>query len=412
VGLFIAGQPAEKNEKVPEWIICHPYRNAYFTFKNGMKPIIAILSISALMSSYASAQDAASSYDEGVKLKNDKKPAEAIAKFKQVSSTDINYTAAQYEMGWCLNDTRDYAGAMASLRKARSGWPAIPKVFFELGYAFEKQNMIDSATATYNECLKLKPDYSLAHKQLGFIAYSKDQYPAAISHFNNYITHTKVGIADYIFWYRKGFSENADKKFTDAKQSLHRSVSLKNDYINTYLELGFACNKLKEADSAINWFNQANKIDPKSHIPYTGIAEVYRDVKKDMDMAINWYQKALTVKTDERKACFGMGYCLNSKQKYTEAIPYLKKAIEQETTYTAAYVELGYSLYMTGNNPDALTQLTKALELNPKNENARYYSGLVYINQKDKVRAQQMVNELQGLSSKNAATLQEKVNKM
>ena len=107
-----------------------------------------------------------------------------------------------------------------------------------------------------------------------------------------------------------------------------------------------------------------------------------------------------------------MGYCPNSKQKYTEAVPYLKKAIEQETTYAAAYVELGYSLYMTGNNPDALTQLTKALELNPKNENACYYSGLIYINQKDKAGAQQMVNELQGLSSKNAARLQEKVNKM
>jgi tetratricopeptide (TPR) repeat protein len=159
-------------------------------------------------------------------------------------------------------------------------------------------------------------------------------------------------------------------------------------------------------------WSQANKIDPKSHIPYNGIAEVYRDVKKDIDQAMIWYQKALIAKTDERKACFGMGYCLNSKQKYPEAIPYLKKAIEQESTYTAAYVELGYSYYMTKKDSDALSQFEKALELNPKNENARYYAGLVYISQKNKAKAQQMVNELQGLSSRNAATLQEKVNKM
>lgn len=383
-------------------------------YKNPMKSFIAILSVSALMSVCASAQDQASNpaYAEGVKLKNDQKPAEAIVKFKQVAGTDVNYIAAQYEMGWCLNDTKDYYAAMSSLRKARAGWPNIPKVFFELGYAFEKQNMIDSATAAYNECLKLKPDYSTAHKQLGTIAYTKDEYAPALVYFNNYVSYAKSPITDYLFWYRKGFMENAEKKFTDAKQSLQKSVPLKKDYINTYLELGFACNKLKEADSAIYWFNQANTIDPKSHIPYNGIAEVYRDTKKDIDMAMTWYQKALAVKTDERKACFGMGYCMNSKQKYQEAIPYLKKAIEQEATYTAAYVELGYSYYMTHQESDALNQFSKALELNPKNENARYYAGLVYISQKNKAKAQQMVNELQGLSSKNAATLQEKVNKM
>jgi hypothetical protein len=50
--------------------------------------------------------------------------------------------------------------------------------------------------------------------------------------------------------------------------------------------------------------------------------------------------------------------------------------------------------------------------LNPKNENARYYAGLVYINQKDKTMAQKMVDELKALNSKNAETLQEKVNKL
>ncbi len=38
--------------------------------------------------------------------------------------------------------------------------------------------------------------------------------------------------------------------------------------------------------------------------------------------------KALEINPDERKARFGMGYCLNSKQKNNEAIPHLKKAID------------------------------------------------------------------------------------
>jgi Tfp pilus assembly protein PilF len=107
-----------------------------------------------------------------------------------------------------------------------------------------------------------------------------------------------------------------------------------------------------------------------------------------------------------------MGYCNNSLTNYAEAIIYLQKAVQQEPDYTAAHVELGYSQYKAGDNSSALTSFNKALSLNPKNENARYYSALVYISQNDKVMAQKIVDELKTLNSKHVATLQEKVDKL
>lgn len=371
--------------------------------------VIAVLIFPALLYSQTTAEEW---FNKGVKLKDEKKSAEALLAFKEAVKLKSDYVQAHYEMGWCLNDTKDYVGALASLRKARPVWHSIPKVHFELGYAFEKLNLIDSAINSYNKCLSLKSDYSLAYKQLGTIAYNKDQYTLGLQHFGNYILNVKNEITDYLFWYRKGFMENAERKYTEAKESLQKSLHFKKDYINTYLELGFAANKLKQADEAINWFNEALKVDAKSHIPYNGIAEVYRDTKKDIDMAMSWYQKTLDIKTDERKACFGMGYCLNSKGRYSEAVTYLKKAIQQEPTYTAAYIEIGYSHYMLSDNTSALDNFKKALELNPKNENARYYAGLVYINQKNKTMAQKMVDELKELNSKNATALEDKVNKL
>jgi tetratricopeptide (TPR) repeat protein len=373
-----------------------------------IKILILLLSVALI----SHAQTAELYYNEGVKLKDEKRSAEAIEKFKKAVQLQPDYTAAHYEIGWCSNDVKDYTTAMISLRKARPVWSTIPKVYFELGYAFEKLDMYDSAVNSFNECLRLKPDYSLAHKELGNIAYFKEKYPAALQYFAGYIQNAKSEIRDYLFWYRKGFMENAEKTYTVAKESLQKSLMYKQDYINTYLELGFTCNKLKEGDDAIAWYQKALALDAKSHIPYNGIGEVYRDTKKDIDAAMEWYKKALVVKTDERKACFGMGYCLNSKDKYSEAIPYLQKAIQQENTYTAAYVELGYSYYMVSRNEDALKQFEKALSLNAKNENARYYAGLVYINQKNKAKAQQMADELKAMSSKNAATLQGKIDKM
>ena len=67
---------------------------------------------------------------------------------------------------------------------------------------------------------------------------------------------------------------------------------------------------------------------------------------------------------------------------------------------------------MLSNSAAALENFNKALSINPKNENARYYSGLVYISQNNKAMAQKMVDELKTLNSKNADALQEKVNKL
>jgi tetratricopeptide (TPR) repeat protein len=359
-----------------------------------------------------SAQDAVSLYNEGVQLKKDNKIKEAADKFKLAIAQRPGYTEATYELGWCQNDLKDYRGAIASLRTARQVWTAIPKVYFELGYAFEKTSQVDSALQCYNECLRLKPDYSLAYKQLGTIAYNKDNYKEALNYFTQYEANSKVAITDYLYWYRKGFMLNAQSEYSNAQAALKKSLESKTDYINTYLELGFSSNKLKQGDDAIAWFEKAITIDPKSHVPYNGIGEVYRDTKKDIPQAMTWYQKTLALNSTERKACFGMGYCLNSQGKYAEAAGYLRTAIQQEPTYTAAYVELGYSLYMQSKYTEAIENFNKALSLNPKNENARYYSCQVYIKQQNKTMAQKMLDELKTLNSKHVSALQPKVDAM
>lgn len=356
------------------------------------------------------AQDATSLYNEGVTLKNQKKVVEALDKFKKALAIKPDYTEALYEMGWCQNDLKEYSSAIANLRRARVGWPTIPKVHFELGYAFEKNKNVDSAIACYKKCIQYKADYSLAWKQLGTIYYNDEKPEDALLCFNNYERAAKDSIKDYLYFYRKGFCYNAAKKYDSALFPLNRAASLKADYLNTWLELGFANSRLKKSDEAITYYKKAITVDPKSHVGYNGIGEVYRDYKKDMNEAMTWYLKALEVKPKERKACFGLGYCLNSQQKYAEAIPYLRTAIAEEPTYTAAFVELGYSLYKTSAYTEAEEKLKQALVLNSKNENARYYLVLLYVAQKDRTKAQQLVDELKNLSSKYVSELQAKVN--
>ena len=91
---------------------------------NQFFPLLIIL---LTLVSSAVAQDATTLYNEGVKLKDEKKINEAYDKFKQAVALKPDYTAAIYELGWCQNDRKDYEAAIISLRKARVGWPAVPK---------------------------------------------------------------------------------------------------------------------------------------------------------------------------------------------------------------------------------------------------------------------------------------------
>jgi tetratricopeptide (TPR) repeat protein len=373
-----------------------------------MKSLHLVLAF-ILLSNLSLAQTAEELFAEGKQLRTDKKSAEAIKKFQQAVNLKPDYYEASYEMGWCMNDTKDYTGALSTLRKARVGWSHIPKVWFELGYAFDKLNMIDSAVKCYTKCLALKPDYSLAYKQLGTVEYTKDNFQNAVDHWKKFIDIKGGVVDDYLFWYRMGFCHNALKDYTKALEYLKKSEELKKDYLNTYLEMGFASSRLKKNDDAIAYYNKAITVDPNSHVPYNGIAEVYRDNIKDCNKAMEWYRKSFDVKPKERKACFGFGYCMNSQGRYSEAISYLKTAIEQESDYTAAYTELGYAYYMTGNNADALTNLNKSISLNPAGANPYYYAALVYIAQKNKTKAQEMANGYKK-AGKDISSLQQKIN--
>ena len=217
-----------------------------------MKFFFAVLMLTAL---YTVAQEAQSLFDEG-KLLKPTKSSEALLKFKKAVELKPDFTEARYEWAWCQNDTKDYTGAIANLRMVRPYWPTTAKVFFELGYAFDKTGNTDSAIAAYNKCLSINPNYSLANKQMGYIEYVKENYAAALPYFRKYAEVSVNEIKDYLFWYRKGFIENTLKDFTAAKTSLANSLKYKADYVNTYLELGFASSRLKEDDAAIEYYKK------------------------------------------------------------------------------------------------------------------------------------------------------------
>jgi len=133
----------------------------------------------------------------------------------------------------------------------------------------------------------------------------------------------------------------------------------------------------KSIQSALDYFDQALKADPKFALAYTGIADAslrMNSIKKDS----LWTQKALAAgqqaqqlddKLPEVHATLGSVY--RATGRYSEAAAELTRAVSLAPNSDEAYRQLGNTYLKSGNGPAAIEALQKAIQLNP------YY----YVNQ-------------------------------
>ncbi len=351
---------------------------------------------------------AAGFFNEGLKLKGEKKCDKAIESYKKALAINPVYREALYETGWCYNEMGKYEDAVSYLTRAKKEWPDAPKLYLELGYANYQLKKDDVAMIHYNKCLELDDEFALAYKYLGDLHYSRQEYAKALDNFKQYIIHAET-ITSPLFYYKKGYAENEQGKFEDAIISFKKSLELKSDEPTCYDELGYAYYKLKDAENAIIQYNKSIALKPASHVPYLGIGDVQRILNKNTDEGLANYLKAAEINPESKKAHYSAGWCYNNKQQYLTAVGYLKKAIALDKDYKTALTEIGYSYYAMGEYQNALTNLEKSITLDAKNTLPHYYAGLCFLALKNKPEVLKKISILEELKSPYAEKLKTKL---
>jgi eukaryotic-like serine/threonine-protein kinase len=127
----------------------------------------------------------------------------------------------------------------------------------------------------------------------------------------------------------------------------------------------------KSFESALDYFDQARRADPKFALAYTGVADAslrMNSIKKDS----LWTQKALAAaqqaqqlndKLPEVHATLGDVY--RATGKYSESVAELKRALSLAPNSDEFYRRLGNVYSDSGNNAQALEAYQKAVQLNP-----------------------------------------------
>jgi tetratricopeptide (TPR) repeat protein len=156
----------------------------------------------------------------------------------------------------------------------------------------------------------------------------------------------------------------------------------------------------KSIQSALDYFEQASKADPKFALALTGIADAslrMYDSKRDNF----WTQKALTAaeaaaqlndKLPEVHSVLGSTYIATGK--YAQAIVELKRAISLAPTSDGAYRRLGAAYLGSGDYPHAIEAFQKAVNLNPYVWGNQNTLGNAYFQQGDYPKALQAFTQI------------------
>jgi eukaryotic-like serine/threonine-protein kinase len=130
-------------------------------------------------------------------------------------------------------------------------------------------------------------------------------------------------------------------------------------------------NDAKSIQTALDYFDQALKQDPKFALAYTGIADaslrMYGSTKEGF-----WTQKALGAAQEAERLNGSLpevhstlGSVYSTTGKYPEAIAELQRSISLAPTSDEPYRRLGDTYLASGNGQQAIANFQKAVELNP-----------------------------------------------
>ena len=104
----------------------------------------------------------------------------AFEQFQEINKIDPNNADAYYFLGSIYNFRHNQALAIEHLKKARAADSEEADTHFRLAKAFHNVDMIANALLEYQRALEIKPSYTKAINEIGWIHYNKGDIEGAI----------------------------------------------------------------------------------------------------------------------------------------------------------------------------------------------------------------------------------------
>ena len=251
-----------------------------------------------------------------------KQVVEDIRENPQASSTDKAIAEAvslqeQGDVEEAIKIWRGIADAFEDADRDLAG-----RAHFSVGYLLYLQEKFEDAIASYDQAVRLKPDYVDAYNNRGNLRDDLGQRSAAIADFDEAI-RLKSDYTDAYF--NRGITKYHMERYADAVVDFDQAIRLKPDYIEAYLNRGIVKDLLGRHEIALADFDEAIRLKSDYADAYNS-----RGIAKDQlghhEAAIVDFDEAIRLKSDYANAYNSRGIAKSSLGRIDEARQDFEKA--------------------------------------------------------------------------------------
>ena len=321
----------------------------------------------------------------------------ALKWYKVVSKLQPNNATYYYDIAWCNNELKQYEDAV---KAARNGIRIMPSadLYKEEAYALLSLEKYEESIVVYKKALLLNKEDIESLKGIADAYYYLKDYINAEMY---YLKNCALGNENATINYRLGYIKNETKKFEEAILYFRKVVKREDDYAEAYNEMGYAYDMLGQNEEAIDNYLKAFNLNSQNEIYAANIASLYFNGKGlvNLDKSLAYYQKSLTIRDRNELSNYRVGWILNEKEKYEEALKYLQRAVEIYPEFTAAWIDLGWANLQLKNYKVAENNLQKALKFDKSSDLAVYYLGQLFLEINKKEKAKKMLEKLKSMQS-------------
>lgn len=167
---------------------------------------------------------------------------------------------------------------------------------------------------------------------------------------------------DHRVYFLSGMINKDKGEISKAERDFHRSVEMKQDFYEAWIQLGVIASKQQDSLAAL-YFKNALNVRPESEEALYNLGYFYQQQGK-VEKAVNTYNQLLDVNPQSERGYYNLGYIyLTIKEDFKKAEQFYRQALDVNPNNVNSVYNLGSALEQQGEIEEARKLFKQTLQM-------------------------------------------------
>lgn len=276
------------------------------------------------------------------------------------------------------NELRGYGSSLERRRNGTSIAAIDPEPLHQQGRRHLERGNLQEAAEYLRQAIELRPDFALAHHDMGVVEARQRHFTQAIAYFRRALeldpqlhmvygnltlalieNHDYHGAVDEAqraitimprsadLHYRLGLALNKLARYSEAAPVLRRAIDLRPSYAQAHLALGVAYRETSNVDEAIGALRKAMELHPRLGEAHLQLGQLLLRANCHHEAVIH-LREAVGLRPADPHALFEVGVCEAELGRFEQAADAFQRSIYLRPKHPATHVALGHALIAQG----------------------------------------------------------------